>query len=72
MDTGVDTDTANDAGPLAKTGASNRIPIVLAVGSALLAAGLALVLRSRARAARRRAGGHSGQVVQGAGDRIDP
>ncbi|MET7528487.1 polysaccharide lyase [Streptomyces goshikiensis] len=72
MDTGVDTDTANDAGPLAKTGASNRIPIVLAFGSALLAAGLALVLRSRARAARRRAGGHSGQVVQGAGDRIDP
>ncbi|WP_030760214.1 MULTISPECIES: polysaccharide lyase [unclassified Streptomyces] len=60
LDTGADTDTDNDGGPLARTGASGRTPIALAAGSALLAAGLALVLRSRARAARRRAGNHRG------------
>ncbi|MFG2417165.1 heparin lyase I family protein [Streptomyces goshikiensis] len=59
MDTGSDKDTDNDTdtGPLAETGASSRTPIILALGSALLAAGLALVLLTRVRAARRRAGG---------------
>ncbi|MEU3906508.1 heparin lyase I family protein [Streptomyces goshikiensis] len=51
----TDTDTDNDAKPLAETGASSQLPIILAFGSALLAAGLALVLRSRAKAAKRRA-----------------
>ncbi|MER7822611.1 heparin lyase I family protein [Streptomyces sp. NPDC096097] len=58
MDTGADTD--NDGGPLARTGGSGRTPIALAAGSALLAGGLALVLRGRARATRRRAGSHRG------------
>ncbi|MEV6580459.1 heparin lyase I family protein [Streptomyces sp. NPDC051582] len=60
MDTGADTDTDNDGGPLAQTGFFSRIPIILALGSALLAAGLALVLRKRARATKRRAGSHEG------------
>ncbi|MFI5640115.1 polysaccharide lyase [Streptomyces goshikiensis] len=62
MDTGADTDTDNDGGPLAQTGASIRTPTVLALalGSALLAVGLAFVLRSRARSTRRRAGIHKG------------
>ncbi|MFG2988352.1 polysaccharide lyase [Streptomyces sp. NPDC048257] len=60
LDTGSDKDTDNDAGPLAETGASSRIPIILAFGSALLAAGLVLVFRSRVRTARRRAGGRRG------------
>ncbi|MFJ4314257.1 heparin lyase I family protein [Streptomyces lavendulae] len=60
MDTGADADTDNDDGPLAQTGASGRTPIILALASALLVAGLALVLRSRARATRRRAGSHRG------------
>ncbi|MEU8943721.1 LPXTG cell wall anchor domain-containing protein [Streptomyces goshikiensis] len=57
MDTGSDKDTDNDARPLAETGSSSLTPIILALGSALVAAGLLLVFRSRARAARRRAGG---------------
>ncbi|MGW7317761.1 polysaccharide lyase [Streptomyces sp. NPDC054854] len=56
MDTGTDKDTDNDAKPLAETGASSRTPIILAIGSALLAAGLLLFLRGRARVARLLAG----------------
>lgn len=48
-----DTDTDNDAHPLAETGPSGRTPLVLAAGSALLVAGLLLIHRIRARSATR-------------------
>ncbi|MCX5071208.1 polysaccharide lyase [Streptomyces sp. NBC_00513] len=60
MDTGSDQDTDNNAKPLAETGASSQTPIILAFGSALLAAGIVLVLRGRARVARLLAGGRRG------------
>ncbi|WP_331769471.1 heparin lyase I family protein (plasmid) [Embleya sp. NBC_00888] len=59
IDTGSDTDTDNNAKPLAATGASSRTPIILAFAGAVFAAGLALVFRGRFRAARRRAGGRA-------------
>ncbi|MEU9802755.1 heparin lyase I family protein [Streptomyces sp. NPDC051000] len=57
VDTGTDTD--NDAAPLAETGTSSQTPIILAFGSALVAAGLVLILavRRRAKTARRRTDG---------------
>ncbi|MFJ9080071.1 heparin lyase I family protein [Streptomyces sp. NPDC102278] len=55
-DTGADPDTDNDAKPLAETGVATQIPVILASGSALLAAGLLLAFRARAR---RRTGVHS-------------
>ncbi|WP_244376086.1 polysaccharide lyase [Streptomyces ficellus] len=48
-------DTANDATPLAASGASSRTPLVLAFGGVLLAAGLFILFRSRAMGALRRA-----------------
>ncbi|MGV9271079.1 polysaccharide lyase [Kitasatospora sp. NPDC003701] len=50
----ADTDTDNDARPLAETGPSDRTPLLLAAGGALLAAGLLLVYRVRTRNATRR------------------
>ncbi|MFD5918066.1 heparin lyase I family protein [Kitasatospora sp. NPDC058201] len=50
----TDTDTDNDGRPLAETGPSDRTPLVLATGGALLVAGLLLAYRLRTRTAARR------------------
>ncbi|MEV7579093.1 LPXTG cell wall anchor domain-containing protein [Streptomyces erythrochromogenes] len=50
MDTGADLDTDNE--PLAQTGTPDRTPIILALGSALIAGGIVL---GRKKATKRRA-----------------
>ncbi|MFB8242563.1 polysaccharide lyase [Kitasatospora purpeofusca] len=51
----ADTDTDNDGPRLAATGSSGPSPLVLATGSALVAAGLLLTYRLRGRSTRRQA-----------------